>query len=261
MPSYDLHIHTNLSSCAKPTAVAADYITRAKGMGLTAIAFTDHMWDSAVPGASNWYMPQNYAHICALKKELPPSDSSLKILFGCECECDKFGTVGISEEVAAQLDILLVPHSHTHMKDFTMPAVLREDDAAHGKFLVEHFMHVINSPIAKYITVIPHPFAAVACPTAHNVLNTIPDAALEECCIAAREKNIALEINTSCFKAMDEEQMRNCAYARLFEIARRAGCRFTVGSDAHDIPAMDALPKAEIFARVIGIPEEQFLTV
>ena len=82
MPKYDLHIHTRLSSCAKPEALAADYIARAKEMGLSAIAFTDHMWDSAVPGASNWYKPQNYEHICELKKELPAADPALKILFG-----------------------------------------------------------------------------------------------------------------------------------------------------------------------------------
>ncbi|MBE6561361.1 MAG: PHP domain-containing protein [Ruminococcaceae bacterium] len=261
MPKYDLHIHTRLSSCANPEVTAADYIACAKERGVTTIAFTDHMWDSAIPGASNWYKPQNYEHICELKKELPAADPDLKILFGCECECDKYGVVGISEEVAAQLDILLVPHSHTHMKDFTIPAELREDDAVHGRYLVDHFMHIIHSPVAKYVTVIPHPFAAVGCPTAQNVLNSIPDSALQECCAAAKENNIALEINTSCFTRMDEEQMRNCAYLRLFEIARQTGCRFTIGSDAHSVPGMDALPKGELFARIAGITEDMFLTV
>ena len=259
MPKHDLHIHTSLSSCAKPTALAADYIVRAKEMGLNTIAFTDHMWDSAVPGASKWYEPQNYEHICRLKAELPAADPSLKILFGCETECIMDGTVGISEEVASQLDILLVPHSHTHMKNFTIPAELREDDATHGLYLVKHFMHIIESPVAKYVTVIPHPFVAVGCPTAQNVLNTIPASALEECCRAAAEKNIALEINTSCFSRMNEEEIRSCAYVRLCEIARQAGCRFTAGSDSHDICAMDTLPKAEIFARAAGITEDMFL--
>ena len=30
MPKHDLHIHTRLSSCAKPEALAADYIARAR---------------------------------------------------------------------------------------------------------------------------------------------------------------------------------------------------------------------------------------
>ena len=50
---------------------------------------------------------------------------------------------------------------------------------------------------------------------------------------------------TSLFHGMNEEEIRSCAYVRLFEIARQAGCRFTVGSDAHDICAMDSLPKAD----------------
>ena len=207
MPKYDLHVHTSLSSCAKPEASAAGYIARAKEMGLTTIAFTDHMWDSAVPGASNWYVPQNYEHICQLKKELPAADPSLKILFGCETECDKYGTVGISEEVAAQLDILLVPNSHTHMRDFVIPSEDRDDIIRHGKFMVKHFMDIVNSPVAKYITAIPHPFCAVGCPEAQQVLDSIPDSALKECAAAAKEKDIALEINTSGYGNMSEEEL------------------------------------------------------
>ena len=163
MPKYDLHVHTSLSSCAKPEASAAGYIALAKEMGLTTIAFTDHLWDSAIPGASDWYKPQNFEHICQLKKELPAADPSLKILFGCETECDMHGTVGVSEEVAAQLDVLLVPNSHTHMR-FVMDRALREDDAAHGLYMVKHFMQIMESPLAKYITAVPHPFSAVGCP-------------------------------------------------------------------------------------------------
>jgi HisJ family histidinol phosphate phosphatase len=258
MPKYDLHIHTSLSSCAVPEATAAGYIALAKEMGLETIAFTDHMWDSAIPGASNWYKPQNYEHICRLKAELPEADPSLKILFGCETECDMHGTVAISEEVAAQMDILLVPHSHTHMKDFVIPAATREDDAAHGMFMVKHFMHIMESPVAKYITAVPHPFAVLRCPTFRNLMNSIPNSALEECCAAAAEKGIALEINTSCIPA-EEEEIRRSEFVRVFDIARQAGCRFTVGSDAHDIVGMKNLPRAEIFARIVGITEDMFL--
>ena len=258
MPKYDLHVHTSLSSCAKPEASAAGYIALAKEMGLTTIAFTDHLWDSAIPGASDWYKPQNFEHICQLKKELPAADPSLKILFGCETECDMHGTVGVSEEVAAQLDVLLVPNSHTHMR-FVMDRALREDDAAHGLYMVKHFMQIMESPLAKYITAVPHPFSAVGCPTVENVVNLLPTSAIEECCAAAREKNIALEINTACFPGMEGEAIANSAFVRVFQLAREAGCRFTLGSDAHDHAGMRTLPKAEIFTRAAGITEDMFL--
>jgi len=259
MVQQDLHIHTSLSSCAKPEAVAADYIAHAREIGLKTIAFTDHMWDSAVPGASSWYAPQNFEHILQLKKELPPSDDSLKILFGCETECDKYGTVGISEEVAAQLDILLVPNSHTHMRDFVIPSEDRDDIVRHGKFMVKHFMDIVNSPVAKYITAIPHPFCAVGCPEAQQVLDSIPDIALKECAAAAKEKDIALEINTSGYGKMSDAELASSAFVRLYDIARRTGCRFTIGSDAHELSRMDNLPKAEIIMKAAGIDASMLL--
>ncbi len=260
MVQQDLHIHTRLSSCAKPEAIAADYIAHAREIGLKTIAFTDHMWDSAVPGASSWYAPQDFAHILRLKKELPPSDDSLKILFGCETECDKYGTVAISEEVAAQLDILLVPNSHTHMRGFVIPAEDYDDFVRHGKFMVKHFMDIVNSPVAKYITAIPHPFcAAGGCPHKQEIIDSIPDSALAECFAAAKEKDIAMEINTSGYGNMSEEELASSAFVRLYTLARQAGCRFTIGSDSHAMFYMDYLPKAEIVMKAAGIDESMLL--
>lgn len=260
MPFQDLHIHTNLSRCGKPTAIAADYIAKAKGMGVTLMAFTNHMWDSAIPGASNWYSTQDYAHILKLKDELPAHVDGLKILFGCETECVKDGTVAISREVAQQLDIVLVPHSHTHMKDFVIPAELVDDPKKHGEFLVRHFMDVINSPVADLTTAVAHPFVACGAADREEVLNTIPDRDLEQCCIAAKQAGIALEINTGCYGGkITAERIPTCAYTRFFTIAREVGCKFTIGSDSHDIPSMDSLPKADVQMKAAGITEDMLL--
>ena len=255
----DLHIHTSLSSCAKPTAHADGYIEKARGMGLTLVAFTDHMWDSAVVGASPWYAPQNFKHISQLRPSLPENVGGMRILFGCETECDMHGTVAISRETAQQLDIILVPNSHTHMRGFVMPEECAETSEKHGAFMVRHFLDIASSPVADLITAIPHPFAAVGAENHEEILSTISDAALEECVFAAREKNIALEINTSVFHGMSDEHLAVCEYIRLFDIARRAGCRFTIGSDSHDIASMSTLPLAEKVMAAAEITDDMML--
>ena len=62
----DLHIHSKISSCSKDSEQSNERILRyAKENGLKTICLTDHFWDDAVDGASNWYKPQNYEHIAA----------------------------------------------------------------------------------------------------------------------------------------------------------------------------------------------------
>ena len=80
---HDLHIHTQLSTCSQNPEQTADRILAyAKEYGLKEICVTDHYWDSAVPGASKWYVPQNFDNI---SKVLPlPQADGIKFRFGCE---------------------------------------------------------------------------------------------------------------------------------------------------------------------------------
>ena len=61
---HDYHIHSHLSLCSKdPEQTNENILKYAKSRGLSSIVLTDHYWDSAVPGASNWYAQQNFDHI------------------------------------------------------------------------------------------------------------------------------------------------------------------------------------------------------
>ena len=84
----DIHIHTTLSSCAQEDVTVETYLGRAKEDGLTLLGFSNHLWDQDVPGASNWYRPQNVEHVLALKETLPAlaQQSGIRLLFGCETE-------------------------------------------------------------------------------------------------------------------------------------------------------------------------------
>ena len=258
----DLHVHTYLSACARNDAHAIDYVRMAEELGLTTIAFTDHLWDSAIPGASDWYKPQDMAHIEQLRAELaelPPS--GVRVLFGAETECAADGTVAISEEAAARLDVLLVPNSHTHMLDFIMPREFDNVPDKHGAFLLRRFHSIVNSPVARYITAVPHPFYACGKSEEYKekVLATITDAQFAECFAAARERNIALEFNTATLICVRRDRGLGDEFIRMYTLAREAGCRFTVGSDAHAPAHMVSLKAALPFLEAAGITEDMLL--
>ena len=83
--NHDYHIHSELSACSKDPAQSTAHILQyAMENGYGQICLTDHFWDETVPGASDWYKPQNFAHI---SESLPlPQNDKVKFFFGCEAE-------------------------------------------------------------------------------------------------------------------------------------------------------------------------------
>lgn len=254
----DLHIHTALSSCAKPEATVAYYMDKARELGLKTLGFTDHLWDSAIPNANKFYIPQDFAHISKIKEELAAADKTGidRVLFGAEGEYDPWRHgVALTPAVAEQLEVLLVPNSHTHMM---MPKDYYEPPRRHAEFMLEAFYDIVNSEIAPYITAIPHPFAAVAC--AKYYPGRVPMAALTDdeykaCFSAAAEKGIAMEINPIFFWGLDKDALDTDAYIRLFRIARDMGCLFTVGLDSHSKAGHDRVGVLPTVLEVLELNE------
>ena len=259
----DVHIHTGLSSCAEREATFQGYVEKAKETGLKVLGFADHLWDSAVPGASNWYAPQNVEHVLKLKEQLPASREldGIKLLFGCETEFAYGGKLCLAEENFEHFDFVLVPHSHTHMKLVAPPETI-VDEKAHAKLLMESFMLLVTHPLAKRMMSVAHPFVAG---TRHNIYNLvqsyIPDSYLYEAFAAAKESGIAIEMNGSCLIYMPSEQIPTCEYVRIYSIAKECGCKFTYGSDSHGINNARKLEEVERFLDICKITDDDMLTV
>ncbi len=259
----DLHIHTNLSSCAMRDATVSEYIAKAPNDGLTTLGFSNHLWDSDIPGASNWYLPQNVEHVLKLREELPQKRevNGTRLLFGCETEFTHEGKLCLTAEHFALFDYVLVPHSHTHMK-VVMPQEYAQDHHRHARYLMDSFMGVVTHPLAKKITAIAHPFVPG---TSYDIYNTvqalIPDSYFREAFSAAREMGIAIEMNGSCLIYQKPEDIPHCEYVRIYSIAKECGCRFTYGSDSHDFRNVRQLILVERFLEQCGIGESDMLTV
>lgn len=262
MIKHDLHTHTHISLCGNPQSTAEGYIYQAIKQGITTIGFSDHFWDSAVPGASRWYSTQDFSHICKLKEEVPKKHEGVRLLFGCEAECKHDGIVGITEEVARQLDYILVAHGHDHMKNFVIPEEYLASFETHARFSVQHFKDIVHSPLRSYFTAIAHPFV----PGTHHedtnsLLRYITDEEFRECFQMACESNISIEMNGSTFVNFSEDEIRKSEYVRMFSIAKECGCTFIYGSDSHWHMEDRQLHKVELMKQLCGISDCHFLNV
>lgn len=255
---HDFHIHTERSLCAHRDAFAKDYIKKAKEIGLKKIGFADHFWDEAYkPLDYFFYEPQNYAHVSTILDEIKSADTEgIEVFFGCEAEYSHEHGVGITEECAEKFDFIVVPNSHTHK---TMSAEFSRSYDAHVDFMIRAYYNIINSPVSKYILAMAHPFAAVACPYDNNILKRmISDDTHKRLFDATAEKGIAVEINTSGFTKKSYEEILQAEEIRMFKIAKECGCKFTFGSDSHNVHAYnsDYIKTCGVFADILGLKEE-----
>lgn len=263
----DLHMHTHLSSCASPCATAHAYLAQAYRLGLDTLGITDHLWDNAIPlyrgGVpepwEKFYGPQNFEHIRLAREEFSQAERhGLRVLFGAEVEYDPVRRdIAVSEAVAEQLDLILVPNSHTHMM---MPKACYEPRQRHANFMLEAFWNILRSPLSRYVTAIAHPFDAVACPyDAASLYPLISKSQYQEAFCAATEKGIAIEINTSAFLKASPEEIAAHPKWEMIAIAKDCGCKFTFGSDCHSPEMQQSLESAESIAEILNLDEMHLL--
>ncbi len=127
---HDIHTHTLFSSCCyDPLATMKAFVERAHELGHRILGISNHLWDERVPGASAWYRGQTVDYGFEGKYAIPADTLGVKVLFGTETEyCGKDDNLGMLASTAARFDYVLVPHTHTHMKNF----VIRESSDVAG---------------------------------------------------------------------------------------------------------------------------------
>ena len=248
---HDFHIHSVLSSCSRdPEQSTQNILNYAKIEGLNKIVLTDHFWDDAVPGASNWYNPQNLDHI---QKALPlPKADGIEFLYGCETDFDKFCTVGVAKETLDTFDFIIIPTTHMHMVDFT---ISREDAASkeeRAKLWISRLDTLLSMDLPFHKIGIAH----LACSLINgasredylDTLDLIPTAEMERVFAKAAKVGVGIELNMYDMNWRDGEQER---ILRMFRIAKEQGCKFYLGTDAHHPDAFNKSRK--VFERAIDL--------
>ncbi len=225
---HDLHIHSMLSLCSGDARQNAAAIF-AYGLenGYSTLCLTDHMWDSAVPGASGWYAAQPFERA---KTALPlPQSDSLRFLFGCETDMDRNRVIGVSDAVIPELDFIIVPTTHMHMRGFTVEG--NEGVEERAKLWAERFDALLDSSLPFEKTGVAH----LTCSLIYGartpeVLESIPAEEYRRLFEKAAKKGIGIELNSPAPAAGGAEAE---TLLMPYRIAKEEGCRFYLGSDAH----------------------------
>lgn len=248
----DLHIHSKISSCSEDPKQSSERILRyAEEMGLKTICLTDHFWDETVEGASEWYKDQNYGHIAAA---LPlPQGENVRFLFGCETEFTKELTLGISKERYHLFDFIVIPTTHFHKLNYTLSKEEAADAHSKANAWVRRLDAVLGMDLPFHKVGIAHLTCHLIAPTREEyieVLDLIPEAEMERLFSKAALLGVGIELNLSDMNFAEDEAD---VVLRPYRIAKRCGCKFYCGSDAHHPKTFDKAK--QIFERAIDLLE------
>ena len=256
----DLHIHTNLSSCAKNEATPKACLEAAQKQGLKTVGFADHCWAAQLPGASEWYKKQDMEHVLKIREMLPADTGEMRVLIGCETEYTGNGIAGLNKELAGAFDFVLIPANHFHMKGYTVPENLASGGPqAVSQLLYRRFMEVTELGFGAGIA---HPFRPLGfIEWEEDILKGITGIQYEQCFRNAASAGLAIEIS---IWSVDREVCLapdgfSSLYLEMYTIAHECGCKFYFASDAHHPDEITGYDRMLKFAQLCGIDESSCL--
>jgi DNA polymerase (family 10) len=216
----DLHSHTTFSD-GKTTLELS--VRAAEAAGLEALAITDHLWQPGqVSGGSS--IGDYLAAIDAAQ-----ANTGVRLLRGVETTAlDASGTPGIDDQTAQRLDLVLCDMGGRTRGLFVDGP---QDRAAFLDALGRCMLAVCAHPL---IDVLAHPFNVGRLKRGLTPSN-LPRRLIEEVCAAAAAHGTAFEVMNDMHYWFPDVPMAELTdgYAAIVAAAHAAGCRFTLGADAH----------------------------
>ncbi len=251
---HDYHIHSHLSTCSQddgqtPLAML-EYAAR---NNLRKICVTDHYWDGAVKcnTAYNWwYVRQNFEHI-SQNLPLPPSGHT-QFLFGCETDMDSDYNVGIPKERYDDFCFIIISTTHFHH----MAGAEWENPTNHelSQLWIKRMDALLKKDLPFGKVGIAHPACSLINQKSRKdyveTLDLIESDELERIFTRVAKLGAGVEINMYDMRFSDDEKD---SVLRMFRIAKKCGCKFYLGSDAHERVCFKSC--TDIFERAVNMLE------
>ena len=231
----DYHIHSRLSPCSNdPEQTPERILAYAEEAGLKDIVLTDHFWDADVPTPL-----RIWGGFEVIEKSLPlPKGKNVRFHFGCECDMDRFSTVGLDKKNADRLDFIIVPINHLHFKERTIAAGDFDSADARRNAFVQRFWNLLQMDYPFHKMGLAHLTDGLVAggmkdasfETHLEILDGIPDDTFRMLFSRMAELGMGLElnVNTDRYEGKNRERM-----LRPYRLARACGCKFYTGTDAH----------------------------
>lgn len=252
---HDLHLHSSLSLCSgDPLQTPENLLRYGQKNGFADLCLTDHCWDETVPGASDWYVPQNPAH---LEQALPlPQGGGVRFHFGCETELDRRMRLGLSPERFGRFELIIIPVNHLHMTGFTLNTGDLELPRR-AERIAERLRAVLEMDLPFEKVGLAHLTCPLMAPPPWEnhlaVLDRIGDDTFRELFGLAQRRGAGIELNLPFGLYAPADRGR---VLRPYRIARACGCKFYLGSDAHH-PAELERAKANFEALIDALGLEE----
>lgn len=257
---HDLHCHSRLSSCSGNAGQTVEALLQhAKQHDYTVQCVTDHLWDELVPGASDWYAPQNIAHV---RQSLPlPADEQVRMVFGCETEYCGGTKLGLHPSHYDDFDMIVIPPNHFHMKNFVRPDCYNTEEKIADLF-VERLEQISQLDLPWKKVGIAHMICSLIFSEGDECLvyRLVDEARFRAVMRKLAQRGVGIEINCSCFapgwRAHEDD------YLRLYRLAKEEGARFYLASDAHQPESLSLVPeRAPEIVSLLGLTEEHQFTL
>jgi histidinol phosphatase-like PHP family hydrolase len=239
----DLHSHTTFSDGKSSLDLC---VRAAEAAGLAVLAITDHLWQ---PGA----LPNGTADEYLAAIERAQERTAVTLLRGVETTAlDSEGTPAIDEETASRLNLVLCDLGGKTRGVFV------DAPSQMVAFLDALRRCMVGVAAHRLVDVLAHPFN-VGRLNRGLAPDDLPPSLVEEVSAACAASGTAFEIMNDLpwwFPEVPVERVTQ-GYAAIVARAAEAGCRFTLGSDAHSHQGVGHLTWSRRVLRLAGVPDAQ----
>lgn len=208
----DFHVHTHYSPCAQPEALPDVMVRSAYARGIRTMGFSDHYFPFTDPAIYD-----------RVRREVGEIPLDLALYFGCEVDVLSPERFGLDAERAAAMDFVIAGPTHYQCDHVERPPVA--DPEACAAHYVATFTCACETP---YVSFVAHPFHVPGGVFQCDPLAQIRFADLEPALRAAKQNDIAIEIQP---KTIDPT--RRQFYLQFYRMCKEMGLQFAFGSDGH----------------------------
>ncbi len=263
--THDLHQHSFLSSCSyDPEMTPKNLFSNAIDNGYNTICITDHVWDSNVTGASDWYSKQDINHISKSVEKIQSvvmhSNQNIRFYFGCETEYCGGKKLGLSKQSFDLFDFVVIPVNHFHMMDFVRPSNINTASLVAELFLTRlEELQQLDLPwekigIAHFTTSLLFREGKV-----EDVLKCMSEQRLKQIFEFIACHGTGIELNACCFRKGWENNSE--ILLRPYTLAKQAGCKFYFCTDAHAVKDLSSIYNLESVISLLSLSEDDIYKI
>lgn len=256
---HDFHCHSYLSPCSNdPTMTTEAMMKNAKERHLKAICITDHMWDMAYRTVDHFF----YGHLdipFIMKNRDLPKDDTIPFFFGCETELPAEGIPALTREHFDLFDFVVIPPNHMHFI-----GLVRKEEIDTPKKMALEMENRLENLLMQDLPFEKIGIAHLTCSlmfsegSVADVVHEMNEARLLRIFAGYAKAGAGIEINTTCIHECQKEfETRHDEMMLLYRIAKEAGCKFYLGTDAHFIREFSSLQEnAPMMIRELGLTDD-----